>query len=119
MSSGVLETVSPQRQYVNLFQNPEYLGALGKQICRVDASSLIAIAGMNDSRRSIALKLQAKMEDSLSRVRSLCGYFWDQGLSPEACYYPPIDKAWSTFYDAYSVLKTSFEPHINVNVVRA
>ena len=119
VSSGVLETVTPQRQYVNLFQNPEYLGALGKQICRVGVSSLLAITDISDSRRSIALKLQAKMEDSLSRVRSLCGYFWDQGLSPEACYYPPIDKAWSTFYDAYSVLKTSFEPQINVNVVRA
>ena len=80
---------------------------------------LIAIAGMNDSRRSIALKLQAKMENSLKRVRGLCGYFWDQGISPEASYYPPIDNAWSTFYDAYGVLKTSFEPHINVNVVRA
>ncbi len=119
MSFGAGDNLGVTKEYISLFENPEYLGHIGKQICDIGVSSLIVLDSLDGSKRSIASKLLVKMEDSLDRIRCISDYFWKTNKNIEVNYYPPLDKAWTSFFDTLSVLQASFSPYIDTNVTTA
>ena len=71
MSFGAGDNLGVTKEYISLFENPKYLGHVGKQICDIGVSSLIVLDSLDGSKRSIASKLLVKMEDSLDRIRCI------------------------------------------------